>query len=238
VEAAVEEQGAELIVLDDGFQHRRVARDLDIVLIDAMEPFGFGHVFPRGMLREPVGGLARADLVGITRSDMVDSATVDAIGERVARLAPRAACCRLAHAPRRLIDGQGREAPVDALAGSRVAAFCGIGNPLAFRHTLDRCRYHVVARREYADHHPFGSEDLADLGRWADAADAEAIVCTAKDLVKIGRSELGGRPLWALSIELVLRGGRVELETRLERLRLSIAVASVDDSSTASGEQP
>ena len=87
---AIDELDAQLIILDDGFQHRRLSRDLDLVLIDATEPFGFDHVFPRGMPREPVAGLQRADLVAPTRCDLVDPAQREAIRQRVSVLAPQA----------------------------------------------------------------------------------------------------------------------------------------------------
>ncbi len=85
---AIAEFGAELILLDDAFQHRRLARDLDIVLVDALAPDGFGHVFPRGMLREPLSGWARADVIILTRSELVDEPRRAAIRELVRRHAP------------------------------------------------------------------------------------------------------------------------------------------------------
>ena len=95
---AVAELGCQAIVLDDGFQHRRIARDLDIVLLDALEPFGFGHVFPRGTLREPLAGLRRAHVVALSRADMLEPAEREAIRRRVAQYAPQADWLEIAHA--------------------------------------------------------------------------------------------------------------------------------------------
>ena len=94
---AVEKYGAQLVLLDDGFQHRRIARDLDIVLLDALTPFGYGHVFPRGMLREPVSGLRRADAVVLSRADLIEPAEREAIWRVVRRYAPASICVEAAH---------------------------------------------------------------------------------------------------------------------------------------------
>src|SRR5262249_25152626 len=150
---AVQEFEAQIIILDDGFQHRRIARNLDIVLVDAMEPFGFGHVFPRGTLREPLDGLRRAAAIILTRADMVDEVERAKIRGMVERFAPNVAWAECRHAPQSLISASGMEQPLHALRGRRVAAFCGIGNPRGFRHTLDQCGYSVTTWREFPDHY-------------------------------------------------------------------------------------
>ncbi|HEY4234670.1 MAG TPA: tetraacyldisaccharide 4'-kinase, partial [Lacipirellulaceae bacterium] len=104
---AIDEFGSQLILLDDGFQHRRLARDLDIVLLDATEPFGFGHVFPRGTLREPIEGLRRAGVVCLSRSDLLDESGRRTIQRQVANLAPHAVWCEAAHAPQGLLNSSG-----------------------------------------------------------------------------------------------------------------------------------
>jgi tetraacyldisaccharide 4'-kinase len=215
---AIDEHGAEVVVLDDGFQHRRLARDLDIVLIDALEPFGFGHVFPRGMLREPVSGLARAGVVALSRADMASDQTRRAVRTEVDRYAGGAAWCELAHAAHRLVNAGGASSPIDHLHGRRLAAFCGIGNPAGFRHTLDQCGYQVVSTRTLADHHNYTRGDCLELARWAADANAEGVVCTVKDLVKINADRLGEIPLWAVSIDLDVVAGLEALEGALERL--------------------
>ncbi|MGH7138670.1 MAG: tetraacyldisaccharide 4'-kinase, partial [Pirellulales bacterium] len=152
---AVEEFETQLIVLDDGFQHRRLARDLDIVLIDALEPFGYEHVFPRGALREPLSGLSRTNVVALSRSDLVDASERAAIRTRVERFAADAMWIELEHRPRRLVAADGRHEPLESLAGRRIAGFCGIGNPAGFRHTLSRVGAEVVELREFPDHHAY-----------------------------------------------------------------------------------
>ena len=96
------------IILDDAFQHRRIGRDLDVVLLDALEPFGFGHVFPRGTLREPLEGLKRADLVVLSRADMIDAHERAEIRRQVEQIAPTAAWLETRHAPQTLLSAGGK----------------------------------------------------------------------------------------------------------------------------------
>ena len=108
---AVAELETELIVLDDGFQHRRLARDLDLVMIDALDPFGLGRLFPRGLLREPVGSLRRASAVILSRADLLGPAEREAIRQTVQQAAPGVPFVESRHAPLDLIDGDGQVAP-------------------------------------------------------------------------------------------------------------------------------
>lgn len=217
-ELAIEEFGSQVILLDDAFQHRRIHRDLDIVLIDALEPFGFGRVFPRGALREPLSGLRRADIVVLTRADMLDQEARDEIRARVARLAPRAPWAEVMHAPEALLAAGGASEPVASLAGLAVAAFCGIGNPAGFRHTLNDCGCRIAAFREFPDHHAYSRDDIEDLASWSQQAGASAVVCTVKDLVKIRLDHLGRLPLWALAIGIRFLSGQAEMEAKLAQI--------------------
>jgi tetraacyldisaccharide 4'-kinase len=199
---AVEESESEVMVLDDGFQHRRLARDLDIVLIDATDPWGGGYLFPRGGLREPRSSLRRAGLVVLTRCDAVDGRTADAIAADVTRIVPGAPLARTIHAPRELLNGEHSES-VESIRGKRVGGFCGIGNPIAFRRTLTDLGADVTDFREFPDHHPYRREDVEDLRKWAAALPQDAwVVTTQKDWVKLRLNDLGGRPLWALRVGL------------------------------------
>ena len=215
---AIDELGSRLIVLDDAFQHRRIHRDLDLVMLDALEPFGFGHVFPRGMLREPLGGLRRAQVVILSRADAVEQSAREAIRREVVRHAPEALWAEVAQIPRALFSAEESQRPTAELAGKPVAAFCGIGNPDGFRHTLDACAYRVAAFREFPDHYRYARGDVESLSRWAATLDVSAVVCTHKDLVKLRTTHLGGKPVWALVIGLDFLGGREGLEKRLAEL--------------------
>lgn len=205
---AVEESESEVLVLDDGFQHRRLARDLDVVLIDATDPFGGGYLFPRGGLREPKPSLRRAGFVVLTRCDAVAAETVLGIESDVRRIAPGAPIAKTMHGPLELVNGEGR-AKAEALRGRAVGAFCGIGNPAAFRTTLAGLETDVRDFRSYPDHHPYTRADVDDLRAWAARLPADAwVVTTQKDWVKLRVPDLGGRPLWAVRVGLQFTHGK------------------------------
>ena len=216
---AVEELDCNLILLDDGFQHRRLARDLDLVLIDALEPFGYGHLLPRGLLREPLSVLQRAHAVILSRADLIDEAERKRIRDVVERHAPDAAWAEVAHKPVALIDCDGRRRELSELRDRRVAAFCGIGNPAAFRRTLERCGVELVAMREFPDHHAYAQSDITELTGWlAEPGDIDFVVCTHKDLVKVGLARLGRTPLYALAVGIEILHGENSLDALLEPL--------------------
>jgi tetraacyldisaccharide 4'-kinase len=216
---AIEELESAVLVLDDGFQHRRLARDLDVVLVDATNPWGHGHLFPRGLLREPTTGLRRAGAVVLTRCDQVSPAEVAAVAARVARLSPNAALARACHRPEEL-TGEGLDPlPVEELRGRPVAAFCGLGNPDAFRATLEQCGADVRLFRAFPDHHPYSSRgDVESLREWVRPLSAGGLVVTSqKDLVKLRLTDLGGHPLRALRIRLHFLDGKDAFDACLQR---------------------
>jgi tetraacyldisaccharide 4'-kinase len=215
---AIRAFAAQLIVLDDAFQHRRIARDLDIVLLDALEPFGFDHVFPRGTLREPVEGLRRADAVILSRADMLDADQRADVWRTVRRHAPTAICAEAIHAPRMLISADGKQTPIETIRDQPVAAFCGIGNPAGFRHTLETCGCRVAGFREFPDHHRFTPKDVDLLAEWSHGLGVSAILCTCKDLVKLRTERLAGQPLWGVRIEMEFQTGQELLEARLKSM--------------------
>lgn len=214
----IAQYASQVIILDDGFQHRRIARDLDIVLLDALEPFGFEHVFPRGTLREPLEGLSRADLVVLSRADLAADDVRADLRRRVARYAPRARWAELTHRPTHLQTATGNVVPLDGLVRSRVAGFCGLGNPAGFAHTLQACGVEPVGFRTFPDHHQYTSRDLAQLQRWAVGLRADLLVCTRKDLVKLQQQPMGSVPVQALIIEAHVSGSAEPLTRCLEQL--------------------
>ena len=215
---AVEELESEVLVLDDGFQHRRLKRDLDLVLIDATQPWGHGYLLPRGLLREPMSGLKRAGAVLLTRCDLVTPAEVQAIKQQVSRHAPNVPTAESTHRPAAWINASRTTAPLESLHGRPVAAFCGLGNPAAFRQSLLNLGLTVVDWRTFPDHHPYSREDIDDLRQWARRQPADAVMATTqKDLVKIRLDRLGDRDLWALQIQLDVHAGAEALESALQR---------------------
>jgi tetraacyldisaccharide 4'-kinase len=195
-----------------------LGRDLDIVLLDALEAFGFEHVFPRGTLREPLSGLRRANAVILSRADMLDAAEREKIRRRIEKLAPTAVWAEIRHAPRELLSAAGQLKPIEELRGSKVAAFCGVGNPAGFRHTLESCGMEIGGFREFADHHKYSRPDIEDLSAWTISLGADAVVCTHKDLVKIGLENLGARPLWALRVGIEFLAGCGTMERLLHQI--------------------
>lgn len=209
---AIDELEMEVIVMDDGFQHRRLERDLDIVLIDALEPFGFNHVFPRGTLREPMSGLSRAQVVVLSRADLVSESRRGEIQSRVQTLAPNAAWVEVSHQPTELA-GTASASTMDiaSLKGKRVLAFCGLGNPDGFRRTVESCGADLADFREFPDHHTYSRDDIESLRTWVGERQPELVVCTHKDFVKIETDELAKVPLRALMVELSISVGEVAL---------------------------
>lgn len=175
------------IVMDDGYQHRQLHRELDIVLIDATNPFGYDHLLPRGLLREPLTALKRADMVLITRSDMVAESVLAAIEERVRKIEPKLAkrIGRVEFHPFGLIDGQGRRYTMEELRDQPVMLVSGIGNPEAFAETCRRVGLRVEATQWFPDHHHYTKEELIEIVDRASSRGINRIVTTVKDLVKI-----------------------------------------------------
>lgn len=216
--------GAHVAILDDGFQHRRLARDVDLVVIDATRPFGFGWLLPRGLLREPVSGLARASAVVISRADQVSAGARDAILQRLEGLGFRGPVALLGMKPRAVyrVGPQGRlgapESAQQALAGRSVAALSAVGNPHAFVQMLDDLGARVVHGETFRDHYRYRGEDLQSAARRAESAGAELIVTTQKDGVKLRGLLRDGIPavtpaLVELWIEASWQEGQGAIET-------------------------
>lgn len=189
------------IVMDDGYQHRQLHRELDIVLIDATNPFGYHHLLPRGLLREPLTALKRADMVLITRSDMVAESVLAAIEERVRKIEPKQAnrIGRVEFRPSGLIDGHGRRYPVEELSDQPVMLVSGIGNPEAFAETCRKIGLRVEATQWFPDHHHYTTEDLTVIAERAASRGINRVVTTVKDQVKIPATT----PFFALEIAAV-----------------------------------
>jgi tetraacyldisaccharide 4'-kinase len=199
-----------VIILDDGFQHRRLARDFDLVLIDATEPFGFDHVLPRGMLREPITGLKRARALLLTRADQTDDATRAAIVAKLHQYNPGAPVYCCVHAPSHFrTDDRPDSIPLEAMLDRRWFAFCGIGGPTGFVRQLETLGGTNVGARFFPDHHDYAQHDLEALASQAKHAGANVLITTEKDWVKLAaipRPE-GSPPIWHLDIEIRFQSG-------------------------------
>lgn len=203
----------DVFLLDDGFQHRRLGRDLDVVLINAIEPFGHGHVLPRGLLREPPSGVARAGAIVLTHASSADEAARARIIEELGRRAPDAPVYQCDHAPARLKRpspaGKTELAP-DELGARRVFAFCGIGSPRGFERQVRSLAGSLSGNRWFPDHHPYTAAELGELRTAARTTGADVLVTTEKDWVKLAALDAaaaknGEIPIWRLDVEARFR---------------------------------
>ena len=222
----------DLFILDDGFQHRRVARDFDLVLISATQPFGFDHVLPRGLLREPLAGLRRAHAVVITRAGLVDPQELKRIEETISRVAPGVAIYQADHHLAGLRTGGGLplaapEAPLSELSRRRPFLVCGIANPQSLKAQLETRHSTLAGYRWFADHHAYTRGDVTAVFDAARAAGADVLLTTEKDWVKLsplldGRQAL---PVWRIELDVVFReDGEARL---MEQLRNGLRQAGL-----------
>ena len=213
-------RGCGSIVLDDGFQHRRLHRDLDLVLVDATQPWGLAapesggepvrSFLPRGLLREPPSSLARAHAIVVTRASQASGAELDRLERELDRCAPGVPRALADHEPSGLRDERGRALALASLAGREVDLASGIGNPRAFEATVRALGLSIREHRAFEDHHAYSASDLAGLGD-----DGRALLVTAKDAAKLG--DLGVR-FFALEIAIRIRSGANVLEALLDAL--------------------
>lgn len=182
--------GAEVLILDDGFQHRRLHRDVDLLCLDAERPFGDGTLLPAGDLRESTRGLRRADLLVLTRADRLERDALDRRRQRLQEMAGRSVpvyACR--HAPGRLRrEPGGVDVELAELRGGRVVLLSAIARPESFRRTAESLGAEVVDELRYRDHHHFTKAELGRASARAQRADAWLLV-TEKDAVRIDGSD-------------------------------------------------
>ncbi|MDQ6704730.1 MAG: tetraacyldisaccharide 4'-kinase, partial [Acidobacteriota bacterium] len=180
----VERYGTDVLILDDGFQHLRLARQVDIVLIDALDPFGDCGIVPLGRLREPLAGLRRAGIFIVTRSNL--GRTAPAIENRLRELNPDAVVFRSRVTPRYWVDHATREhLRCEKIRDRRSIAFCGLGNPEAFWRTLSDMEIRPVDRLEFGDHHAYTPREIRRIAQQGAAQGIEALLTTEKDAVNL-----------------------------------------------------
>jgi len=214
----------DVAVLDDGFQHLRLWRNLDVVTVDATQPFGYGYCLPRGLLREPLSALRRAGAVVLTRCDQATAEALADVERRVrAYLRPGAVVLHAVHRATRLLMADGTSGPLESIRGRPCFAFCGLGNPEAFHRTLADLGAVEAGRRDFDDHHVYTSADVSGLVEAARAAGAEWIVTTTKDFAKAVAPGLREQwpacvPLAAVEVEMELSEGNEALDALLRPL--------------------
>ncbi|HSK62583.1 MAG TPA: tetraacyldisaccharide 4'-kinase [Pyrinomonadaceae bacterium] len=200
---ATEAFNTDCFVLDDGFQHLRLARDLNIVTIDATNPWGGGQLLPHGRLREPLSGLIRADCVVVTRCNQVENLeTIRSSITDLIRVPLFESSMRAVNAP---------------ITTAPVAAFCAVGNPGSFFEQLRKHGYELISEKAFADHHSYTQKDVDELIRAATRAGAKGLVTTAKDAVKL-RSLSFSLPWHVFEIEIEIENERALAELIKEAL--------------------
>lgn len=213
--AAVREHGADVIVLDDGFQHRRLARDFDVALIDATCPFGYGHILPRGLLREPVTSLRRADAIVLTRWDQADDEAHEELRLRLRTIAPDKPVLRAVHRPAGLVSLAGELLPAE-VRFLRPMLFAAIARPIAFERTAMATGLTPAAVRWWPDHHAYSAPDLAAVAEQAKRCGADVLVTTEKDAVKIAAMKAAWPcPVAALRIDIAFADDEDTIMARL-----------------------
>lgn len=210
---AASENHANVIILDDAFQHLRLHRDLDILVIDCLNPFGYGHLFPRGLMREPQSAIRRAHLVCLSHTDVVSPLVVRAIEQHIRALAPEVAIIHSRHRALHFTDPRDENRlTLEEMEGKRVLSFCGIGNPLSFELTLAQTGLIIVRSERFPDHYYYTEDDLSSLSQLAALSSAEALITTEKDLVRIPFTTALELPILGLAIRLEITAGLETLE--------------------------
>ena len=220
---ACETLGADIAILDDGFQHRRVARDCDIVLVHAGMPFGGWPLLPRGPMREPLAALRRAHVIIATKADEALE-TVGALGERLRSFNADAAFVTASHEPVGLIDKTtGERHDLARLDGMRIGLLSSIGDPSGFEATVRQLQAVVAWHHAFPDHYPYREHDWATIVKWATESRPDAIVTTEKDWVRLA-PYIGHRtshivPMWVLGVQMKILSGEELLDARLAGVR-------------------
>jgi tetraacyldisaccharide 4'-kinase len=212
---AVKKYRAQVLIMDDGFQHRRLHRDIDIVTIDAMQPFGYGKILPAGLLREPVSALKRAQAVILTRCDLVSRNNLAELTGAISRINPNLIVAQTIHSPVWAVSGD-KQIPVEELKGKKIYAFCGIANPQAFLATVGVVGADIVGSKIYDDHHNYTVNDVNDIYRDAAKAGARIILTTEKDYNKLSQPAPGAGDL--VLAELAVRLQFVDGADRIREL--------------------
>ena len=213
---ACEQFGAQVVILDDGFQHHALQRDLDIVLIDASNPFGSGALFPRGILREPLRALRRAHAIVLTRVEMA-RATLPTLCQQIRQWNSQQPISHLATVVEAVYQPETRRAvELASLRQRRVVAFVGIGNPQAFVSTLTQLGVEVVTLFVFPDHHPYTQEEWQTMVDTVKTQQAAYLITTDKDAVRLPSAWQASVPLYTLRIGVTFTAGEAPFAHQLQ----------------------
>ena len=211
-QAAIERFQARAVILDDGFQHLPLKRDLNLLLVDSRTPFGNGWLFPRGVLREPLKEAKRADAVILTKADLSDN--IENLKEKILQWTSGCPIFAVRYAPIGIWDQVNERAlPLEILREKKILAFTGIGSPVSFRRSLENLGARITGFNAFLDHYWYQPEDFSRLLREGEERGVEALVTTEKDSVRLEGFPKGRIPLWVLSVRHEFIGkGRKQFE--------------------------
>lgn len=213
---AIKEFGCDTLVLDDGFQYLPLKGQLNLLLVDKTNPFGNGHLLPRGILREPIKHLKRASYVFLTKSNGERDTELE---ELIQKYNPGVDTIECAHRPQYLQRfGSEERMPLSYLKDRRVIAFCGIATPESFEKFLRDLGAKIVGRERYLDHYRYGESDFEELEQLARKEDAECLITTEKDAVRIHEGRAWDRPLYYLRLEIEILRGASDFDEAVSRL--------------------
>jgi tetraacyldisaccharide 4'-kinase len=208
---------SDVIILDDGFQYLMLKPHINIVLVDSTDPFGNGHVLPRGVLREPIKNIRRADYIFLTKSD--GSHKLDHLKRFIRRHTRRAEIIECCHKPQNLVTLEGKEIhPLSKLKGAKVAALSAIARPESFEKFLEDFGAELVLKDHFADHHRYTQQEIIDFVNQAKAAGAEMIMTTEKDAVRIPRLDRCDVPILYLRIQIDILSGQESFNQCISRI--------------------
>jgi tetraacyldisaccharide 4'-kinase len=215
---AITKFAARVLIMDDGFQHRRLGRNLDIVAIDSTCPFGYSKILPAGLLREPVSALKRADAIVLTRSDQIKKSELENLEAKLRRINPKMLIAKAVHNPLLVQTARGEQITLDKLKGKKIFAFCGIGNPDAFLNTLTKIGAQLVGSKAYNDHHIYTDENIKDIYEQALYLGAQLVLTTQKDWTKISPMNLPTAeiPFAYLAMEIKFTDGQDKLKQLID----------------------
>jgi len=213
---AIKKFGADILLLDDGYQYLSLRGQLNLLLVDKTNPFGNHRLLPRGILREPVTHLRRASFVFITKSD---GQANDELRQLINRHHPEVEIVECAHRPTHLqsVNGDGRR-PLADLRGRRVAAFCGIAMPESFENLLRELGAQICHNKRFLDHHRFTNEEMERFLTRAGDAQAEFIVTTEKDAVRLPPELPAHLPIYFLRLEIEILSGDHDFDSAVSRI--------------------
>ena len=215
---AIEEFGTDTLILDDGFQYLNLKAHINILLVDSTAPFDNHHVLPRGLLREPIRNIRRADYIFLTKSDGSEKLRhLKAFLRRQNHHAEIIECC---HKPQYLEDvfQRGSRLPLEYLKGKKVASISAIANPASFNAFLSELGSDIVAETHFADHHRYRQQEMIDFINAAKAAGAELIMTTEKDAVRMPRLDRRDIPILFLRVQIDILSGQENFDQCISRI--------------------